>query len=646
MATAGNFDKDNSDTIFNQDYNTIRNKINNVLGIGSGTSGYGATVASTTVDQYENITLDQWQTLRSEINQCYKHVSGSNSPLGIINSTTKITAPFVNLMNTSADFIVTNKDSVAAGQTTLTTGLSAERNTPWNGAIARVCTVTWSSEDNIRNFFNAGGNISIALSRGSVGTGVSQGKNTDWAVIIDANPTLSFTQSNYRNATANVQIRSAVTGTQYTSNYLRAWGHKITNTSVRITVLFDDATLAASTGVGTGWIDEPVDMRITTSVNYYSSTDAVTSPTPDATNQWTDLGFVEIRTDPANISVPSGPSPTYTITPNASSVNEGSSITFTIGGTNIVNGTYYWTVTNSGDFGTSNGSFVINNNAGTFSVTPTADSTTEGAESFTASLRSGSASGPILATSTAVTINDTSQAVAPPVTPTYTFAQVGDINEGSSFTYRVNTTNVPNGTTLYWTITHGSTSSADFSSSQGNFNINNNTGTFSVSASADGLTEGAQTFTMTVRTGSNSGTIVLTSGTLTVNDTSQDVTYNYDPEWLDEFAASYGYNTSGQRSSFRNRGQNIANNQYLSNNLFVSVTPPRYGLYRKPDAAGLAFWTDYALDNGFTATSSGFVQAFFGAITSGNDFNRSNTQQTVFDNGSGDGDFYDRSIAG
>jgi hypothetical protein len=101
--------------------------------------------------------------------------------------------------------------------------------------------------------------------------------------------------------------------------------------------------------------------------------------------------------------------PTYTITPATASTNEGSSLTFTVTGTNIVNGTYYWTIeTNTGDFGTTFGSLSITSNSGSFSVTPSADNTTEGSESFTVALRSVSTSGTILSTSTSVTINDTS----------------------------------------------------------------------------------------------------------------------------------------------------------------------------------------------------------------------------------------------
>ena len=109
------------------------------------------------------------------------------------------------------------------------------------------------------------------------------------------------------------------------------------------------------------------------------------------------------------------PTPTYTLTPAANNVNEGSSLTITVGGTNINNGTYYWTIeTGAGEFATADGTVSVTDNSGTFSVTPTADVTTEGSETFTVALRSGSVSGSILETSESITINDTSLAPVPP----------------------------------------------------------------------------------------------------------------------------------------------------------------------------------------------------------------------------------------
>lgn len=99
-----------------------------------------------------------------------------------------------------------------------------------------------------------------------------------------------------------------------------------------------------------------------------------------------------------------------TVTPAATSVDEGSSLTFNVSTVSVPDQTLYYTVTNSGDFATSSGSFSLVSNAGSFSVTPTADTTTEGAETFTASVRTVSVSGDIIATSPSVTINDTSVA--------------------------------------------------------------------------------------------------------------------------------------------------------------------------------------------------------------------------------------------
>ena len=219
----------------------------------------------------------------------------------------------------------------------------------------------------------------------------------------------------------------------------------------------------------------------------------------------------------ADVSV----SPIYTLAPGGSNnVNEGSSLQFNAGGTNVPSGTYYWTIqTNAGDFTTTSGSFSVTGGTGSvlgsFTVTPTADATTEGIETFTVALRSGSITGDILATSGA-DINDTSLA------PTYSWGSYDTtVDEGGTLTVNVNTTNVANGTTLYWNVVLGSTiSSGDFASTSGSFSINSNTGSFDIDTISDTLTEGGEPVTVQIRTGSNSGTIVLTSDQITISDTS------------------------------------------------------------------------------------------------------------------------------
>jgi hypothetical protein len=105
---------------------------------------------------------------------------------------------------------------------------------------------------------------------------------------------------------------------------------------------------------------------------------------------------------------------TYSVTPASSSINEGAALTVNVSTGNVANSTtLYYTLTNSGDFTTSSGSFTINNDAASFTVTPTADATTEGSETFQIEIRTDSISGTIVATSSTITINDTS--ITPPL---------------------------------------------------------------------------------------------------------------------------------------------------------------------------------------------------------------------------------------
>lgn len=113
---------------------------------------------------------------------------------------------------------------------------------------------------------------------------------------------------------------------------------------------------------------------------------------------------------------------------------------------------------------------------------------------------------------------------APPPSPSYSFQSYSSsIDEANVGAYYIETTLVPSGTTLYWTINHITTNDLDFGNSSGSFTVSGNIGAFLVVTTGDGLTEGPQTFTISIRTGSISGPIVATSVSITINDTSQSV---------------------------------------------------------------------------------------------------------------------------
>lgn len=106
------------------------------------------------------------------------------------------------------------------------------------------------------------------------------------------------------------------------------------------------------------------------------------------------------------------------------------------------------------------------------------------------------------------------------VAPTsYTFGTIPtSINEGSSGTFYVITTNVPDNTTLNWSINHITTTSADFSATSGSFTVNDGIGSFNITTNTDSLTEGSETFTVSIKKVDN--TVVATSNSVTINDTS------------------------------------------------------------------------------------------------------------------------------
>ncbi len=226
---------------------------------------------------------------------------------------------------------------------------------------------------------------------------------------------------------------------------------------------------------------------------------------------------------------PGAPDPvseqSYSIIPLSASVDEGTSLSVSISTTNVFNGAVlYWTVTNGGDFVINTDQVTITNNSGQFNVTPIADLTTEGPETFYINLRTDSNSGPIVAVSNALTINDTSITPDPPI-PTYAIAADEDnVDEGSALNVTVTTENVANSTTLYWdTALLGQTSStADIVPAEGEVIINSNSGSIIVTPDADSLTEGLESFFVLLKTGSSSGPIVASTGLITINDTSTD----------------------------------------------------------------------------------------------------------------------------
>ena len=107
--------------------------------------------------------------------------------------------------------------------------------------------------------------------------------------------------------------------------------------------------------------------------------------------------------------------------------------------------------------------------------------------------------------------------------PTYTHSvSASSVDEGGSFTTTITTTNVADGTNLYWELSGTNITSADFSSGAltGTASISSNSATFSHTVAEDTLTEGTETVTIKVYSDSGRNTQVGNTLTVTLADTS------------------------------------------------------------------------------------------------------------------------------
>jgi len=210
----------------------------------------------------------------------------------------------------------------------------------------------------------------------------------------------------------------------------------------------------------------------------------------------------------------------YALFSNNASVIEGDSITFDFTTTGP-DETFYWTnggTTTASDFAnnSNSGSFVTTSGTGSITLTLQEDMLAEN-ETIILQARSGSLSGPIVATSFSINVISASYALS---------ASSLTVDEGSSVTFTFTTSRADR--TFYWTNS-GTTTGTDFTNgaNQGSFATTSGTGSVTLNLSNDFATEGAETIILQVRSESYIGSILATSDIVTVNDTSDEFDIQY-----------------------------------------------------------------------------------------------------------------------
>lgn len=311
------------------DYNAIQSKIALILGSGSGTTGYGQSVASAQVAQYSKITVDQWNNLRTDIIKCRQHqtgnVIGSKAPedvgyvagsdLPIPSSATQVKESWraaYMAMATDAEtwhnsrILANNSVSPPAGEATLSSLVAQQvRTAAWNGQITQTVVVTWPTADDARYFFNTGGQIRFSS---DLSGGLGGPKNVSWQTLLNTMGTISL---NYTATTATgssggytvapsslgfndlstsdntiFECDTLNTSTYYPNKYY-IYG-RVNSTSDRrilyLRITWADDSVAPVSRPDPGWgIDENVDGTLTSTVQVYRASGTnVSVPAPSA----------------------------------------------------------------------------------------------------------------------------------------------------------------------------------------------------------------------------------------------------------------------------------------------------------------------------------------------------------------------------
>lgn len=282
-------------TIQAADYNALQSRISTILGTGSGTDGYGQSLASSQISVGNDVTAAQMDNIRTDINKAHAHQTGSNTTLGDIAVGDIIGADasgldIDNLTENDKGFndfldamtvVETNRFVIDATQASVEAAITSTRTTAWNGVITHEFTVSFADANSRRHFFNAGGEIRFSANLSS-GSGA---KDTDWATMLSNMGTIKF---NYLETTATgTGTPEAIGNYDLTSTYQKIFqkdgsgvyaendyniSAKEDSTSViRFKVEFRDDDAGDQTGSGPP-VDENVGGNLTSTVQQFRPT--------------------------------------------------------------------------------------------------------------------------------------------------------------------------------------------------------------------------------------------------------------------------------------------------------------------------------------------------------------------------------------
>lgn len=153
-------------SILANDLNSYLETVRNVYGVGTGTRGYGqsAVTQANVVTGTDTVRASHWSNLTSMITTCATQQGTSVSLPTIAAGGSVVAAAGLASAVTAID---TNRLTAAAGSMTLVSAArTITRGTTWTSTITCTARATFASENAMRYFFNAGGQLRVRFAQG------------------------------------------------------------------------------------------------------------------------------------------------------------------------------------------------------------------------------------------------------------------------------------------------------------------------------------------------------------------------------------------------------------------------------------------------------------------------------------------------
>lgn len=276
-----------NDKISQADYNSIRNKLVNVIGPGSANFGWGQTIVSTPITEGNRVTVNEWANLGYDIVNAYKHIYGSNPVLaapadgGTIRYSNTFTPASTDSPNAQFDIfantITTNRFVVHSTQSFTTDKGSVDQTWPgplgtqWTSKIKSKVTVTFSSATQARYFFNSGGLIRFSSAQEG-GSGYAQ--NTSWRSLLTSIGNVTFgggtSGTNFYSCTSTLGLSSSASASSpYSSNSFKIFARTpdVANNSTGTALKVEFSVEWVDDHVGLGGGPDRVDGKFTLNVS-------------------------------------------------------------------------------------------------------------------------------------------------------------------------------------------------------------------------------------------------------------------------------------------------------------------------------------------------------------------------------------------